>query len=107
APFFSLLRPHPRPPLSPYTTLFRSPPPAQNYKNTPGSCDNAAPGDFAVNMLFGVCRFTLYRYFCGCRPAAINDEFDAASVTKSKDRKSTRLNSSHVSISYAVFRLKQ
>src|SRR5690606_41559927 len=34
------------------------------------------------------------------------DDVEAIFITKDKDRKSTRLNSSHVKISYAVFCLK-
>src|SRR5699024_12125550 len=39
--------------------------------------------------------------------AHFNGEIDEASVDLVPDRKSTRLNSSHVSISYAVFCLKK
>src|SRR5699024_1692069 len=39
--------------------------------------------------------------------AAFNSEFGAQTSAGKEDRKSTRLNSSHVSISYAVFCLKK
>src|SRR5699024_12224085 len=42
-------------------------------------------------------------YFIAMKGSGIDEEVDEAV----KDRKSTRLNSSHVSISYAVFCLKQ
>src|SRR5438067_11346926 len=84
-PFFFLmiLRP-PRSTLFPYTTLFRSPP-------------IMPPANLAmINMSVGEPQ--------GAMPAfarqIVNDEIDG-------DRKSTRLNSSHVSISYAVFCLKK
>src|SRR4051812_22940425 len=37
----------------------------------------------------------------------LRDGFDALAATRRADRKSTRLNSSHMSISYAVFCLKK
>src|SRR5690349_23857293 len=79
----------PRPPRStlfPYTTLFRSrapcaAPPAS--KDTPRPCRRTA-GSGSRH------RKTIARLFCTWQ-----------------DRKSTRLNSSHVEISYAVFCLKK
>src|SRR6266496_5855885 len=56
---------------------------------------------------------TLFRSGEGVRPAAIPDQHRVAlrvvagSSRLGKDRKSTRLNSSHVEISYAVFCLKK
>src|SRR5690348_17763464 len=93
-----MIRRPPRSTLFPYTTLFRSPCGCEAGKemgvNTwaafAGTDDNAVvDGDFAVH------------------------EDELQSVLKSlrgsgiKDRKSTRLNSSHPSISYAVFCLKK
>src|SRR2546430_6272134 len=43
---------------------------------------------------------------CGCTPASVNDRMLALSCAV-PDRKSTRLNSSHSQISYAVFCLKK
>src|SRR5256885_11524650 len=40
-------------------------------------------------------------------PTIASGVFSPESITKSKDRKSTRLNSSHLVISYAVFCLKK
>src|SRR5439155_2943178 len=78
--FFLMLRRPPRSTLFPYTTLFRSCRPSL--------------GRLALH-LFGVrCLVRLMRYHT-----------DA--VTHLEDRKSTRLNSSHVAISYAVFCLKK
>src|SRR5690349_22513227 len=80
-----MLRRPPRSTLFPYTTLFRS---------TPARVEDRWPGD---------------------RTATIRKRFGAESKTspaappgrRQSDRKSTRLNSSHVEISYAVFCLKK
>src|SRR5207245_11478561 len=78
---FLLLRPPPRSTLFPYTTLFRSPrPTAAALASTCG-----APPTMSM-------RFSL---------------LSAKNPTDALDRKSTRLNSSHGSISYAVFCLKK
>src|SRR5207302_8746940 len=79
-----LLCRHPRATLFPYTTLFRS--------ARPGSCPGRLGG------IRGAYRPARARRHAG--PAAAN-------ATKATDRKSTRLNSSHVKISYAVFCLKK
>src|SRR5207249_11616482 len=78
--FLSLLRRPPRSPLFPYTTLFRS-----RRAQTAGHS-------------------SAHR-----RPDAVGLGFVARREAKAYgiDRKSTRLNSSHVSISYAVFCLKK
>src|SRR5690606_39862708 len=91
----------PRPTLFPYTTLFRSPP-----TEIPNRCAKvSAPLQLlhiearitsaAVSKRFR-CRKNL-QHICGL----------AKFPQESKDRKSTRLNSSHVKISYAVFCLKK
>ena len=43
----------------------------------------------------------------GSRELTLNDKIFAATIVDDKDRKSTRLNSSHKPISYAVFCLKK
>src|SRR5439155_24375247 len=77
--FFLLTRPPPRPPLFPYTTLFRSP--APDRRSHRGSLQD------------------------GCVPFPL--QFVHREPQLRRDRKSTRLNSSHVAISYAVFFLKK
>src|SRR5690349_21924214 len=80
-----MIRRPPRSTLFPYTTLFRS------AGGLAGDAADARPEDAEVhNEIFGdrVCK-------------AAADDMDGA------DRKSTRLNSSHVEISYAVFCLKK
>src|SRR5712664_4376266 len=72
--FFLMIRRPPRSTLFPYTTLFRSAPPAPR---SPSNCVTQATSA------------------------------SAASPRAPPDRKSTRLNSSHDQISYAVFCLKK
>src|SRR5699024_12491580 len=84
-------------PLSPYTTLFRSEP--TNKLTSTGS-----PAGFTEST-----RASSFCLFSPSRPMTI----PAIAINSKKipisteDRKSTRLNSSHVSISYAVFCLKK
>src|SRR5690606_42047932 len=83
--FLFMLRQTPTFTLFPYTTLFRSP------HDDPGASE---PG----------CRVTADRR----RPSEAQVAQPPATVILSlQDRKSTRLNSSHVKISYAVFCLKK
>src|SRR5690554_7279862 len=79
-----MIRRPPRSTLFPYTTLFRS-----NQRDTHGRAFEAHQ-----------CVF-LARGFLGCRQAIL------VTLGVFEDRKSTRLNSSHVRISYAVFCLKK
>src|SRR3989442_3301876 len=76
-----MIRRPPRSTLFPYTTLFRSSP------------DHAAQLDRAQRGRAGGFRFGRHR--------------GAGGIDDYGDRKSTRLNSSHVRISYAVFCLKK
>src|SRR2546426_2492035 len=93
-----MIRRPPRSTLFPYTTLFRS-------------CDEGV--DMVVQEIGGAGHRSLLvdlwvaassqvrsgRHVCP-RPRA-------GSITRTQDRKSTRLNSSHLVISYAVFCLKK
>src|SRR2546427_7883857 len=79
--FFLMIRRPPRSTLFPYTTLFRSHPGGLLLRRLPGRC----------------CRFRRARGHHG----------GAAGGPGLQDRKSTRLNSSHSQISYAVFCLKK
>src|SRR3712207_7729116 len=91
--FFLMIRRPPRSTLFPYTTLFRS------------SLTDACGGFSPENVLEPE----------SCQPPeAPCTQMSAASsglahptVTPTGDRKSTRLNSSHANISYAVFCLKK
>src|SRR5207249_10501087 len=83
--FLLLLRRPPPSTLFPYTTLFRS---------LDGASD-AAHGNLADFQLVALGTSGSLR------------KADTAKLRVGEDRKSTRLNSSHVSISYAVFCLKK
>src|SRR5690348_17622051 len=89
-----MIRRPPRSPLFPYTTLFRSAP-------APGQPDVPPPG--TVVPIDGVVAVV------GTQPILRSDIEDAINAARAQgaDRKSTRLNSSHPSISYAVFCLKK
>src|SRR2546427_9622630 len=80
--FFLMIRRPPRSTLFPYTTLFRS------------SCGGAETRAAA--------RRNFDALACAATP-----ERGRAAATGCADRKSTRLNSSHSQISYAVFCLKK
>src|SRR5699024_12610195 len=84
--FFLLLPPPPRSTLFPYTTLFRS-----LFR---------IMDDFPVFLL-------CIRHPDPGKPSDISILPSAFRKEGGTDRKSTRLNSSHVSISYAVFCLKK
>src|SRR5437868_9144750 len=86
-----MIPPTPRSTLFPYTTLFRSPRSQPNEDHRAACLSRsqplrALPGDAAHR-----------------RPRAAR----GVAEREDPDRKSTRLNSSHVSISYAVFCLKK
>src|SRR5688572_31264520 len=95
--FFLMIRRPPRSTLFPYTTLFRSRPSARGTRP-------AAPGDGADHVGRGRGGQDLARRSGGGRPFG-----GARPVLDDRrlDRKSTRLNSSHSQISYAVFCLKK
>src|SRR3989442_6497062 len=88
-----MIRRPPRSTLFPYTTLFRSLPELANTR------PRAAPDveDLAGNLLGG----------CVTREPIRLDDVRDESARVSRDRKSTRLNSSHVRISYAVLCLEK
>src|SRR5207249_11364547 len=99
-------RVHPSPPLFPYTTLFRSPQLASAaLLEDPG----VAVGVAEVSERAVVAALGIRAWY----PRPRIEMPDLADVHPSldefgaRDRKSTRLNSSHVSISYAVFCLKK
>src|SRR5690606_41858876 len=88
---FSLCLRPPNSTLFPYTTLFRS----DEYSSTEG----------ALTFTSGWMGVDLSKYSWD-EPLG-NVESNAIQSTLQQDRKSTRLNSSHVKISYAVFCLKK
>src|SRR5699024_11282745 len=102
SPCLSALRPPPPPPpLFPYTTLFRSAPILPvNPHHYAGIERSGSPGSGLLRLLLAGTGRRGHEHF---------DPFSAQGVHEGEqqDRKSTRLNSSHVSISYAVFCLKK
>src|SRR5207249_11756079 len=101
--FLVLLRRPPLPPLFPYTTLFRSNSPASTSSETP---DRAGTSVSPCRKTFRRSRTTTID-IAGGVPHANGPVKPNPWVPNVSDRKSTRLNSSHVSISYAVFCLKK
>src|SRR2546428_7288677 len=99
--FFLMIRRPPRSTLFPYTTLFRS--------NAQREVDrrNLARPHRHVPPVGG--SWEGARAFLGCDDAVgARFEIDVIAAFRVRpDRKSTRLNSSHDQISYAVFCLKQ
>src|SRR3712207_7132571 len=92
-----MIRRPPRSTLFPYTTLFRS---AREFDPQPFHMDEIAAKESFVGALIG----------SGWHTACINMRLVAEGKildSTSIDRKSTRLNSSHANISYAVFCLKK
>src|SRR5207302_7758808 len=99
--FFSLIiRPLPISTLFPYTTLFRS------------NGDPAAqhPPEASIFMQYAMLAFEMRSQAFLMGGNLLFDSFSIRVMNPLKpflDRKSTRLNSSHVKISYAVFCLKK
>src|SRR5256885_4579900 len=98
-----MIRRPPRSPLFPYPTLSRSLPAAMH--NDRIDPDRFEEDDFARDPM-------AFRGIRGIHEAAavLHDEDLAAkplNIRQRLDRKSTRLNSSHLVISYAVFCLKK
>src|SRR5256885_9616458 len=87
--FFLMIRRPPRSTLFPYTTLFRSPMLTATIIN-----------DTTISTSVQACSV----FFCPRGPGIF---IFVASRNRLRDRKSTRLNSSHLVISYAVFCLKK
>src|SRR2546430_4359441 len=96
--FFLMIRRPPRSTLFPYTTLFRSSP--KNRQNgVPGRDKNACRRE---GRQFGPTSHSSH-----AEPPRDGRSHTWYTGTPARDRKSTRLNSSHSQISYAVFCLKK
>src|SRR5690349_22125990 len=91
-----MIRRPPRSTLFPYTTLFRS---------RPGR--HPGPGEAFRRVTGGGGRTGWARGRRGPPRRPVDRPRVAGTATGRQDRKSTRLNSSHVEISYAVFCLKK
>src|SRR3712207_8097543 len=93
--FFLMIRRPPRSTLFPYTTLFRS----EIFHSVRDLHTNyLLPTPFSGKVAY--LPFLVEEYFDGGEPHFV------VSQMVQGDRKSTRLNSSHANISYAVFCLK-
>src|SRR5688572_31693036 len=94
-----ILRP-PRPTLFPYTTLFRS----DLVRRLPRILAFDAPhaGAYAASVAESLIFWSVLLYVASRRRGLVSH-----AVGGLLDRKSTRLNSSHSQISYAVFCLKK
>src|SRR5256885_11771917 len=91
-----MIRRPPRSTLFPYTTLFRSVPPATGSGLASVVCARGA----AFGDLFNDGHIDVVLNNLDSTPTLLRN-------VARKDRKSTRLNSSHLVISYAVFCLKK
>src|SRR5689334_24843525 len=88
-----MLRPPPRSTLFPYTTLFRSICP-----EVIGNLSRVSAPGFSERVISMATGFHIH---------LVSDATGETLNSITRDRKSTRLNSSHSSISYAVFCLKK
>src|SRR5438876_3832619 len=91
-----MIRRPPRSTLFPYTTLFRS---------LVDITHQVPPGDVRAGQY--ILSRTWHRFPQGAVHFAVIDPGVGTAPWGKRDRKSTRLNSSHPSISYAVFCLKK
>src|SRR3712207_8668052 len=95
-----MIRRPPRSTLFPYTTLFRSP---------PGGVSGIFPVSSTEDDLAILCQLDVGAEYDITERLTIFGGYRAVAVSgvALSDRKSTRLNSSHANISYAVFCLKK
>src|SRR5436853_3895406 len=100
-----MLRPPPGSTLFPYTTLFRSSRPQRRPGNAPARGSDPGRGGSPPPAQKGAAT----RVFVRPPPALARKKVFRSDPEPcgSGDRKSTRLNSSHLGISYAVFCLKK
>src|SRR5258707_2896786 len=92
-----MIRRPPRSTLFPYTTLFRSRSAGGRVANI---SRNANSDDVGIRVTYRISGTNKVRI-------RLSGDYVRAVVKGSADRKSTRLNSSHANISYAVFCLKK
>src|SRR3712207_7184182 len=94
-----MIRRPPRSTLFPYTTLFRS---TTLTREPSGSRASASGAASSTRRPAGASTRSMTSRSCASEAKAT-----PAASSKPRDRKSTRLNSSHANISYAVFCLKK
>src|SRR2546430_12422783 len=97
-----MIRRPPRSTLFPYTTLFRS----SDFQTVNGAVELRFARELTADFRFKTFNGSIYSDFpvAALPVRAMQEEHHGAKVV---DRKSTRLNSSHSQISYAVFCLKK
>src|SRR3712207_7325106 len=93
-----MIRRPPRSTLFPYTTLFRS---------STGDGKRSPAGWLRTSVSAGAQPLTLGRHKATPTSPILAPNCSGTDRDLSQDRKSTRLNSSHANISYAVFCLKK
>src|SRR3712207_8522283 len=99
-----MIRRPPRSTLFPYTTLFRS----KRIYRLPGSMPELTVFNSVLNNLANnIALLTIACQRASDKQSFIADQINKVARTNREDRKSTRLNSSHANISYAVFCLKK
>src|SRR3712207_8889888 len=96
-----MIRRPPRSTLFPYTTLFRSEALFDAINEKIGESITASNANRIIEALLESSIISEREY--NAIKVAVNDR----TLAEAKDRKSTRLNSSHANISYAVFCLKK
>src|SRR3712207_7789039 len=101
-----MIRRPPRSTLFPYTTLFRSHALRLQHPALPGVVD-AVCLDVDLDQPTGDVVDSFTKCLQEAAPTSVAIAFEDESLALSTDRKSTRLNSSHANISYAVFCLKK
>src|SRR2546426_3969902 len=102
-----MIRPPPRSPLFPYPTLSRSPPHTTHPNDQTAPCDAASRGPGIEMKPWAILASTLLVGLAlGVGGTILLPPAIEPYLASALDRKSTRLNSSHLVISYAVFCLK-
>src|SRR3712207_7533145 len=99
-----MIRRPPRSTLFPYTTLFRSPRPEEGQGGDP---ERGEPEPGAREPRLGSRARVQPPVAVRPHRDCVQQEDDRPRLDRRPDRKSTRLNSSHANISYAVFCLKK
>src|SRR5207302_9106780 len=97
----------PPPTVFPYTTLFRS----KHVGSAAKGCPSLLLKRVSPHVLRHTCALTILQATKDLRKVSLwlghSNMQTTEMYTRAEDRKSTRLNSSHVKISYAVFCLKK
>src|SRR5258707_5493772 len=102
-----MIRQPPSSPLFPYTTLFRSLPPLRKTVDRPVLERRAVSRFLLVVLVLAATAGVVVAYGdpeqIARASTTVSDMLRQRAAQPARDRKSTRLNSSHANISYAVF----